>query len=676
MPPTSIHDPSSPDAAGLSFSRTVDRTLLHRRNLTDVFLTDIRRTGERHFVAAALLPVVHPHYTSHAGPAGQITDPMLLLECCRQAETYAAHAFHGVEVGAAFILRSWSAEFAAEASSGHVGPTELVITAETGSPRLIGGAVRGLDYEFSLWVSGTWIARVRMDVMYAPREAYLAIRSRERGGPPPSSDRQPSVPTGLPIAASRVGRISATDTLLLNVAVHPDTVTATLRVPVENPSFFDHVQDHVPAMVMVEAARQIAALAVNECGGGPPHSTTMAAMDSSFTAYAELDKVVIMTARAEADPASADRRHIEVTFQQDGKETSRTAVLMTAISATESQHRRPRADDRAALVAGLGTCLPPTVVANDELASSLDVDDTWIRTRTGIHERHMVTCGEATGDLAVEAGRRAMKSAGIAEVDAVILATSTPDLQLPATAPEVASRLGLGNVPAFDVAAACTGFLYVLASGAGLIAAGIADTVLVIGADTFSTILNPADPTTRVIFGDGAGAVVLRAGSHGEHGALSGMNLGSDGSHSGLITVPGSGSRHRSAASPAQERDGYLLMEGRAVFAEAVRRMSASVSKTAAEMGWPLEKVDRFVLHQANARILTSIAERIGVPPGRFLSNIDRVGNTAAASIPLALADGVIAGELSPGQRVILSGFGGGLTWGSVGLIWPRLSPG
>ncbi|MEU6085093.1 beta-ketoacyl-ACP synthase III [Streptomyces sp. NPDC047108] len=329
--------------------------------------------------------------------------------------------------------------------------------------------------------------------------------------------------------------------------------------------------------------------------------------------------------------------------------------------------------DRASVVAGLGGWVPPTVVTNHQLAAVLDTDDAWIRSRTGIQERRWVSPGQSTGDLAVEAGRRALSSAGTDTVDAVVLATSTPDRPCPGTAPEVASRLGLGPIPAFDVAAVCTGFVYALATGAGLIALGTADRVLVVGADAFSTLLSPSDRSTRVIFGDGAGAVVLRTGSYSEPGALRGVSLGSDGSRSDLIEVPAGGSRERSTGLPVKTEDTYFTMQGQAVFAEAVRRMAESVRETASRIGWKPSEIDSLVLHQANARILAAVARRLALPRETLLSNIGRLGNTVAASIPLALADGVASGELRPGDRVVLAGFGGGLTWGSLALEWPQL---
>ena len=343
---------------------------------------------------------------------------------------------------------------------------------------------------------------------------------------------------------------------------------------------------------------------------------------------------------------------------------------------------------RAAVVAGLGGWTPPTVVTNGDLAARLDTDDEWIRTRTGIRQRHVVGPGQATSDLAVEAGRRALASAGVDRAGLLVVATSTPDQPLPATAPQVADRLGLGTVPAFDVAAVCTGFVYALATAAGLIATGVADSALVIGADSFSTILDPADRATGVLFGDGAGAVLLRAGAPDEPGALDGLYLGSDGSKHRLIERAGGGSRARTAVASARDagqrdgtahdgcHDGYLAMQGRAVFAQAVQRTAESVRATADRMHWPLEAIDRLVLHQANARITAAVGQRLGTPADRLVSNIDRVGNTAAASIPLVLADAAAAGDLRPGHRVVLAGFGGGLTWGSVGLVWPRLRGG
>lgn len=326
-----------------------------------------------------------------------------------------------------------------------------------------------------------------------------------------------------------------------------------------------------------------------------------------------------------------------------------------------------------AVLAGLGAALPPRIVDNHELATRLGTSDEWIRGRTGIARRHVVEPGMSTVSLATEAGARALKSAQLGEVGAVVLATTTPDRPCPASAPEVASRLGLATVAAMDVGAVCAGFVYALAVGTGLIGAGIVRDVLVIGADTFSTVVNPDDRDTAVIFGDGAGAVVLRAGEPAEAGALGPFDLGSDGELADLITIPAGGSRQRGSGVPAPPHDHYFTMQGRLCFRHAVERMAGSALAVLAAAGWTPGDVDRFVGHQANSRILTALGERLGLPADRVVSNIGRVGNTAAASIPLALADAVTAGQLRSGDRVLLSSFGGGLAWGSTVLRWPEL---
>jgi 3-oxoacyl-[acyl-carrier-protein] synthase-3 len=326
------------------------------------------------------------------------------------------------------------------------------------------------------------------------------------------------------------------------------------------------------------------------------------------------------------------------------------------------------------VVAGLGAWLPPRVVTNDELTAKLDTTDEWIRTRIGVATRHVVEPGMATSDLSVEAARRALRSAGVPGAGGVILATTTPDRPCPATAPEIASRLGLTDVPAFDIAAVCTGFVYGLGVGAGLITAGIVDSLVMIGGDAYSTILNPQDRTTSVIFGDGAGAVVLRAGSPDEPGALGPFDLGSDGELSDLITVPAGGSRQRSSRDIVPHGDKFFQMEGREVFANAVARMSAASRNAVKRQGWTASDVDKVIAHQANTRILDAVSAELGVPRDKFVSNITDVGNTSAASIPLALAHGVRSGELRAGQKVLLTAFGGGLTWGATTLTWPGLA--
>ncbi|MGC0334535.1 3-oxoacyl-[acyl-carrier-protein] synthase-3 [Streptomyces sp. SAI-170] len=325
----------------------------------------------------------------------------------------------------------------------------------------------------------------------------------------------------------------------------------------------------------------------------------------------------------------------------------------------------------SAVLTGLGTCLPDTVVTNHELASALDTSDTWIRSRTGIHRRHLVDPGTATSDLAVEAGARALKSSGRSSVDCVVLATTTPDHPCPATAPQVAARLGLSGVPAFDVSAVCTGFLYGMAAAQGLIAAGTAERVLLIASETFSRLIDPTDRTTAPIFGDGAGAVVLRAGTPDEAGAVGTTVLGSDGDRADLIVVDAGGSRQRTSRRRA---DHFLRMDGPQLFRQAVERMAQATSEALHLANWQIRDLDRLLTHQANARITAAVAERLHLPADRCPSNIAQIGNTAGASLPLLLAHAVRTGQLHPGHRVALAAFGAGLTWGSTTLCWPELT--
>jgi 3-oxoacyl-[acyl-carrier-protein] synthase III len=343
------------------------------------------------------------------------------------------------------------------------------------------------------------------------------------------------------------------------------------------------------------------------------------------------------------------------------------------VTALARRSHRGEYGDRAAVLSGLGSWVPPHVVDNAEIAARLETTDAWIRTRTGIQQRRIIDPGMSTSDLAVEAGQRAMKSANVESVDFVILCTTTPDHPCPATAPEVASRIGVGGAAAFDLNAVCTGFLYGLATGSSLVAAGVADRVLVIGADCFSTIVHPLCPTSAAIFGDGAGAVVLRAGATHELGAIGPFDLGSDGDGAELIMVPAGGSRQRGSGMPADEKENYFAMAGKKVFLRAITHMAKSAEAVLDKVGMRLQDVDKFVYHQANARILYGVADQLGQPRGKFVRNIDMVGNTAAASVPIALATANESGELRVGQRVLLGAFGGGLTWGSTLLRWPDI---
>lgn len=333
---------------------------------------------------------------------------------------------------------------------------------------------------------------------------------------------------------------------------------------------------------------------------------------------------------------------------------------------------RPRARD-AAVLCGVGYWLPPLVVTNAELCARLDTSEEWIISRTGISTRRRVTEDITTADLATAAAERALKSAGGGDVHALVLATTTPDRRCPATAPEVASRLGLGCIPAFDVSAVCSGFLYALATAAGFLAAGLAERVMVVAAESFSTLLDPDDRSTVPIFGDGAGAVVLRQGSPDERGAVGDIILGSDGSRSDLIRVGAAGRQGALENRPDSGTPQYFQMAGREVFRHAVERMSAASVAAAESAGWRLDDVDRFYTHQANARITSAVANELGIPAERLAENIREVGNTAGASIPILLAQTAANGFLAADHRVLIAAFGGGLTWGATTLTWPEI---
>jgi 3-oxoacyl-[acyl-carrier-protein] synthase III len=330
-------------------------------------------------------------------------------------------------------------------------------------------------------------------------------------------------------------------------------------------------------------------------------------------------------------------------------------------------------DTRAAVVTGIGACLPERVVKNDEIAARLDVTTDWIRERTGIEQRHVLEPGASTSDLATEAARRALESARLDRVGFLIVATCTPDYTVPGTAPGVATRLGLTGIPAFDINAACSGFLYALTVGAGLLATGAYTTGLIIGAEAMSTVPDPDDKMTAPLFGDGAGAVVIRAGRPDEPGALAARLLGSDGDQADLLLVPAGGARQKVAGTVPERADLYLKMQGRVVYRNAVARMTEASQAVMREMGWSVGEVDWLVGHQANKRILDTTAEAVGIAPERAIVNVDRVANTSAASIPIALADAAEAGQLRPGDRIVLTAFGAGLTWAAAAITWPDL---
>jgi 3-oxoacyl-[acyl-carrier-protein] synthase-3 len=330
------------------------------------------------------------------------------------------------------------------------------------------------------------------------------------------------------------------------------------------------------------------------------------------------------------------------------------------------------------ILSGIGGCLAPEIETNADISAALDARPEWIERMTGITERRKVSEGLSTRDLAIRAGARALVSAGISDVDAVIVATCSPDRITPAVAPEVAQKLGVGQVAAFDINSGCSGFLYGLATAAGFISAGIARRVLLIGAEAYSVLVNPVDRTTRPIFGDGAGAVVLRAGEDDEDGTFGPIHLGSDGELCDLLSVAAGGSRHRSrnrlGGNDTAHEDWYLKMDGRAVYGQAVARMAESARQVLTQANWNHEDLDWFVAHQANARILRTVGFELGLPDEKVPVNIGRIGNTLTASIPLLLLDLANSGRLAANNRVLLGAFGAGLAWGATVLKWPDVA--
>jgi 3-oxoacyl-[acyl-carrier-protein] synthase-3 len=310
-------------------------------------------------------------------------------------------------------------------------------------------------------------------------------------------------------------------------------------------------------------------------------------------------------------------------------------------------------------IVGTGSYLPARIVRNEEFAARLETSDQWIRERTGIVQRHIADESQTSSDLALEASRRALEAAGLAvsEIDLIIVATSTPDFVFPSTACLLQAKLGHKNCPAFDVQAVCSGFVYALATADCFIRAGSHRKALVVGAEVFSRILDWNDRTTCVLFGDGAGAVVLAASdSPGIHAT----KLHADGSHAGILSVPGNVCGGRIVGSP------YLQMAGNQVFRLAVKVLDESARETVAAAGMRLEDIDWLIPHQANVRILEATARKLGLGEDRLVVTVDRHGNTSAASVPLALDEWVRAGKIRAGQRVLMQGVGGGFTWGSA----------
>ena len=310
-------------------------------------------------------------------------------------------------------------------------------------------------------------------------------------------------------------------------------------------------------------------------------------------------------------------------------------------------------------IAGTGSYLPPRIVANDEFSATLETSDAWIRERTGIVQRHIAAADQASSDLALHASRAALEAADAepAEVDLIIVATSTPDFIFPSTACLLQAKLGAANGAAFDVQAVCSGFVYALAIADKFIRSGQHRCALVVGSEVFSRILDWTDRGTCVLFGDGAGAVVLRASdSPGIHASV----LRADGRHAGMLSVPGNVNSGRIVGSP------YLQMVGNQVFKFAVKVLDEVARETLAAAGAGIEDVDWLIPHQANVRILEATARKLGLPAEKLAITVDHHGNTSAASVPLALDEYVRAGRIKAGDRLLMEGVGGGFTWGAV----------
>ncbi|TFH17319.1 MAG: ketoacyl-ACP synthase III [Lentisphaerales bacterium] len=316
-------------------------------------------------------------------------------------------------------------------------------------------------------------------------------------------------------------------------------------------------------------------------------------------------------------------------------------------------------------IKGTGSYLPSRVMKNTDLEKMVSTTDEWIVTRTGITERRIAAEDEAVSDMAAVAARGALESAGIAarDVDAIIVATATPDMPFPSSACLVQHLIGAKRAFSFDIEAACSGFVYALETGRCLIQAGSARTVLVIGSEKFSSITDWQDRNTCILFGDGAGAVVLQASDAGR--GLIATALHSDGGLGDMLKVPGGGSRRPASEQMMADRLQYITMNGREVFKHAVRCMTEVGLEVLASSGIAVKDIDWIVPHQANIRIIEAVADRLGTGMDKFYVNLDRVGNISAASIPLALDEGIRSGKIKKGQLILLTALGAGMTWGA-----------
>ena len=326
-------------------------------------------------------------------------------------------------------------------------------------------------------------------------------------------------------------------------------------------------------------------------------------------------------------------------------------------------------------IVGWGKYVPRRVLTNDDLSRMVDTSDGWIHARTGIRERHIAEDGETTASMAIQAAQQALEVAGLSPVqlDLIVVATATPDYLFPATACLVQDALGATRAVAFDLSAGCSGFVYGLSVAAHLLSADVYQTALVIGAETLSRITDWTDRATCILFGDGAGAVVLRAGEN-EGGVLATV-LGADGSGGDLLRLPAGGSRMPASHRTVAERLHFIQMKGREVFRFAVRAIPTATREVLEEAGLSLADLNLLIPHQANQRIIEAAARSLGLPPEGVYSNLERYGNTSAASIPIALSEAAAEGRIRPGDLVVCVGFGAGLTWGAAAIRWTRPQP-
>ena len=334
---------------------------------------------------------------------------------------------------------------------------------------------------------------------------------------------------------------------------------------------------------------------------------------------------------------------------------------------------RPQLLPRSVSIVGTGSYVPERVVTNAEFEArkELQTTDEWIRTRTGIRERRFARDNEFTSDLAAEAARRAMTQAGVKaeEIDLIIVATITPDMPFPSTACLVQHKIGAKRAACFDLEAACSGFLYALEVGQQFVAAHTYNTVLVIGAEKLSSIVDMADRNTCVLFGDGAGAAVLRSRGDGNHGILT-TCMGADGEQADLLKMPGGGSLHPASHQTVDARMHHLKMAGKEVFKQAVTAMNSAATEALARCQLTGADIALVIPHQANLRIIDALARRIEVPSDRIYVNLDRYGNTSAASVPIALDEAAHAGRIKSGDLVLMVAFGAGFTWASCVVQW------